>query len=103
MVLTSRPKPGSQAERLALNGNQNIRGWRAFTSVPVQFTEVEIQIGGVTARVHADRGGLVDTLVHVALTPGWHTAVLRAEGTEPVDGEDFRHLPGHQARHRLGH
>ena len=89
VVLTSKPVPGSKAERLALNGNQNFRGWRAFTSVPVQFTEVEIQLGGITTHVHADRGGLVDTVVPVALTPGWHTATLRAEGTEPVEARIF--------------
>ncbi len=89
VVLTSKPVPGSKAERLALNGNQNFRGWRAFTSVPVQFTEVEIQLGGITAHVHADRGGLVDTVVPVALTPGWHTATLQADGTEPVEARIF--------------
>ena len=80
VVLTSKAKPGSPAEQAAQNGNQNVRGWRAFTSVPIQFTEVEIEIGGVTARVHADRGGLVDAVVQVSLAPGWHTAELRAEG-----------------------
>ena len=43
----------------------------------------------MTARVHADRGGLVDTVVQVELTPGWHTAVLRAEGTEPATAKIF--------------
>jgi phosphatidate phosphatase APP1 len=89
VVLTSKPKPGSPAEQAAQNGNQNVRGWRAFTSVPIQFTDVEIEIGGVTARVHADRGGLVDTVVQVSLSPGWHTAELRAEGTEPVKSQIF--------------
>jgi phosphatidate phosphatase APP1 len=89
VVLTSRPNPGSREEHAAKNGNQNIRGWRAFTSVPIQFTEVEVEIGGVTARVHADRGGLVDTIVKVSLTPGWHTAVLRAEGTEPTEARIY--------------
>jgi phosphatidate phosphatase APP1 len=89
VVLTSKPVPGSKAERLAQNGNQNVRGWRAFTSVPVQFTAVEIEIGGITTRVHADRGGLVDTVVPVELTPGWHTALLRADGTPPVETRIF--------------
>ena len=89
VVLTTRLDPGSRAEHAARNGNQNIRGWRAFTSVPIQFAEVEIEIGGVTARVHADRGGIVDTVVQVPLTPGWHTAVLRAEGTEPVEARIY--------------
>ena len=85
VLLTSKPTPGSRAEQAAQNGNQNVRGWRAFTSVPIQFIEVEIEIGGITTRVHADRGGIVDTVVPVSLTPGWHRAVLRAEGTEPAE------------------
>ena len=31
VVLTSKPNPGSRAEQAAQNGNQNIRGWQAFT------------------------------------------------------------------------
>lgn len=85
VLLTSHPAPGSGAERAAQKGNQNVRGWRAFTSMPIKFTEVEIEIGGVVTRVKADRGGLVDTVVEVGLAPGWHKAVLRATGTDPVE------------------
>jgi phosphatidate phosphatase APP1 len=85
VLLTQKPLPGSKAEHQARNGNQNIRGWRAFTGVPLQFTDVEITIGDVVAHVTADRGGLIDTEVDVQLSPGWHTAVLRAEGTEPAE------------------
>ncbi|WP_267276290.1 App1 family protein [Arthrobacter sp. CDRTa11] len=85
VVLTKKPAPGSRAEHAARNGTQNVRGWRAFTSVPVQFTDVEISIGGVVAHARADRGGLIDTVVDVKLAPGWHTAILRAAGTEPVE------------------
>jgi phosphatidate phosphatase APP1 len=94
VVLTTKPAPGSHAEHAAKNGNQNVRGWRAFTSIPLQFTDVEIEIGGVTTRIRADRGGLVDTVVHVSLPPGWHTAVLRAEGTEAVQASIFVIAPG---------
>src|SRR6476661_8265126 len=85
VLLTHKPLPGSKAEHEAKNGNQNIRGWRAFTGVPLQFTDVEITIGDVDTHVTADRGGLIDTEVDVQLSPGWHTAVLRAEGTEPAE------------------
>lgn len=85
VLLAKEPAPGSRAEHAARNGNQNVRGWRAFTSVPVQFTDVEVTIGGVVSHVKADRGGLIDTVVDIQLSPGWHTAVLRAEGTEPVE------------------
>lgn len=89
VVLTSKPIPGSRAEQVAQNGNQNFRGWRAFTSVPIPSTEVDIRIGGVTTKVSADRGGLVDTVIPVALEPGWHDAVLQAKGTDPVTARIF--------------
>lgn len=94
VVLTSKPAPGSRAEHAAKNGNQNIRGWRAFTSIPVPNVEVQIEIGGARTTVRADRGGLVDTDVKVSLSPGWHTAVLHAEGTEPVEASIFVVAPG---------
>ena len=40
VLLTSKPVPGSRAEEAAQNGNQNVRGWRAFTSVPIQFAQL---------------------------------------------------------------
>ncbi|WP_442858309.1 App1 family protein [Arthrobacter sp. SLBN-112] len=85
VLLTQKPLPGSKAEHEARNGNQNVRGWRAFTGVPLQFSDVEITIGDVVTHVTADRGGLIDTEVDVQLSPGWHTAVLRAEGTDPAE------------------
>ncbi|TLM82746.1 DUF2183 domain-containing protein [Pseudarthrobacter sp. NamE2] len=85
VLMTQKPLPGSKAEAEAQNGNQNIRGWRAFTGIPLQFTDVEITIGDVVTHVRSDRGGVIDTEVDVRLSPGWHTAVLRAEGTEPVE------------------
>lgn len=90
VVLRSQPPPAdSQAELLARDGNQNLRGWRAFTSVPIQFADVTIDLGGTSTRVRADRGGLVDATVAVSLTPGWHTAVVRADGTDPVEAKIF--------------
>lgn len=89
VLLASKPAPGSRAERAAQANAQNIRGWRAFTSVPVQYADVDIRIGGVSTRVRADRGGVVDTDIAVELTPGWHTAVLQAVGTEPVEARVY--------------
>jgi phosphatidate phosphatase APP1 len=96
VLLTQKPLPGSKAEHEAKNGNQNIRGWRAFTGVPLQFTDVEIAIGDAVTHVTADRGGLIDTEVDVQLSPGWHTAVLRAEGTEPAEALIHVIAPGVQ-------
>ena len=67
-----------QAARLAAgrrqaaqNGNQNVRGWRAFTSrTRAVHGGGDRRSAGVTARVQADRGGLVDTVVDVELHPG---------------------------------
>jgi phosphatidate phosphatase APP1 len=89
VVLASKPVPGSRAEHAAMNGNQNIRGWRAFTSVPIPGSEVEIEIGGTVTKVRADRGGLVDIDVEVSLSPGWHTAVLRSQDAEPAEAKIF--------------
>lgn len=89
VVLASKPVPGSRAEHAAKNGNENVRGWRAFTSVPIPRSEVEIEIGGTVTKVTADRGGLIDIDVRVSLEPGWHTAVLRSVGTEPAEARIF--------------
>jgi phosphatidate phosphatase APP1 len=89
VVLASKPVPGSRADHAAKNGTQNVRGWRAFTSVPIAGSTVEIHVGGTVTKVRTDRGGLVDIDIQVSLAPGWHTAVLRAEGTEPAEASIF--------------
>jgi phosphatidate phosphatase APP1 len=89
VVLASKPVPGSRADHAAKNGTQNVRGWRAFTSVPIAGSTVEIHVGGTVTKVRTDRGGLVDIDIQVSLSPGWHTAVLRAEGTEPAEASIF--------------
>ncbi len=85
VLLTSKPLPGARTDRAKLSRAQNVRGWRSFTSVPLQYVDVEIEIGDTVTHVRADRGGLVDTVIAVHLPPGANTAVLRAEGTEPVE------------------
>jgi phosphatidate phosphatase APP1 len=47
------------------------RGWRSFTSVPVENAEVVVTIGGQTSTVTADRSGIVDAVVPADLEPGW--------------------------------
>ena len=67
-----------------------IRGWRSFTSVPVNDVTVTIEINGFSHRVQADRGGVVDTVIAVSLTPGWHTAQLHTDDTAaPVEAPIF--------------
>ncbi|PYI64198.1 ACP synthase [Arthrobacter livingstonensis] len=77
VVLTSEPA--------AARGK--VRGWRAFTSVPVRHSEVEVEIGGVIHPVRADDGGLVDVVLQVHLAPGWHPVVLRSPGTAPAQAQ----------------
>lgn len=67
----------------------HVRGWRSFTSVPIDDVTVEAVIDGVTHRVNADRGGVVDARIEVDLAPGWHTIVLRTEGSLDVEAPVF--------------
>ena len=60
------------------------RGWRNFTKVPVEDAEVEVRVGDHTAVVTADNSGIVDAVVPVELSPGWHEIALSAEGSPPV-------------------
>ncbi len=60
------------------------RGWRNFTKVPVEDAQVEVRVGEHTAVVAADDSGIVDAVVPVALSPGWHEIGLSAEGSPPV-------------------
>lgn len=61
-----------------------VRGWRAFMSVPVRSSQVEVEIAGEVHRVQADAGGLVDVVLTCSLPPGWHTITLRSSGATPA-------------------
>ena len=82
-VLLTKPTAGSYPRY------KKIRGWRSFTSVPVTDISVTIGIGEIEQRVDADRGGVVDTVLEVDLTPGWHTITLRTDETEMVEARVF--------------
>lgn len=67
-----------------------IRGWRSFTSVHVPHYPVQVLIDGTpVTKVASDRGGVIDHVVRVKLTPGWHTITLQAEGAERSDAPVF--------------
>jgi len=68
---------------------EGVRGWRSFTSVPVDDVEVTIAAGGVTHTVTADRGGVVDSIVPIDLEPGWRTIRISAGGSLAVDADVF--------------
>jgi phosphatidate phosphatase APP1 len=65
------------------------RGWRSFTSVPVEKAEVRVDVEGTSHLVTADRSGIIDAVVDVELTPGWHTIGLSAEGSAVVEAQMF--------------
>lgn len=71
------------SKRTATSGR--MRGWRAFTSVPVPDTDVEVEIDGVVHAVRADAGGLVDAVLEASLEPGWHTVFLRSQVAAPAE------------------
>lgn len=62
-----------------------VRGWQAFTTVPVRHSRLKVQIGDVIHPVRADAGGLVDVVLDSSLAPGWHTVVLRSPDTAPAE------------------
>lgn len=66
------------------NTTGTVRGWRAFMSVPVRSSTVEVEVDGVTHLVQADAGGLVDVVLECSLKPGWHTIALRSAGAAEV-------------------
>jgi phosphatidate phosphatase APP1 len=72
-VLLTKPAQANSASRAVGRG---IRGWRSFTSVPVNEVAVTIIAGGVEHRVMADRGGVVDTRVEIDLPAGWNSIEL---------------------------
>jgi len=85
-VLLSKPIAADEpSKRRRRRREQGIRGWRSFTSVPVGDVPVIIEIGDERIEVLADRGGVVDTKIPVALTPGWHRVTLRTEESETVE------------------
>ncbi len=85
-VLLSRPIAADEpSKRRRRRREQGIRGWRSFTSVPVGDVPVVIEVAGERIEVLADRGGVVDTRIPVALAPGWHQATLQTQGSEAVE------------------
>jgi phosphatidate phosphatase APP1 len=84
VVLARDPRPGSRASRLYRRREESVRGWRSFTSVPLGDVPVVAEIDGVEHVLHPDRGGIIDEVVPVDLTPGRHEVVLRPHGSDSV-------------------
>lgn len=86
VLLAKPPRADKEAKR---KRDSSIRGWRSFTSVPVNDVVVTITVDGSEHRVQADRGGVIDEVVNVELEPGWHTVTLATEGAEPTQAPLF--------------
>ena len=75
--------PDERSKRRRRRGEQGIRGWRSFTSVPIGDVPVVIEIGGARIEVLADRGGRRrhphpgDPLPRLARGPTPHRAARR--------------------------
>ncbi len=48
---------------------------------------VHASINGHTTSLTADRGGVIDDVIAVVLTPGWHTISLTTADSEPVEAQ----------------
>ena len=77
VVLTRRSKAAKRLEKT--------RGWRSFTTSPVNHARVQIQIGDQVHETFTDRSGYVDTRVKGDLEPGGGSVRLSSEGADPVE------------------
>lgn len=98
VLLTKPEKPGGSRRKKAKVAARDagIRGWRSFTSVPVNDVTVTIEIDGQEHQVQADRGGVVDTVVRARMEPGRRVIRLHTENSDPVDAPIFVVAPGVQ-------
>jgi phosphatidate phosphatase APP1 len=66
-----------------------IRGWRSFFSIPVDDVAITVTAGDKSFELTADRGGVIDARIEVALDPGWHEITLTAADINPVTSNIF--------------
>lgn len=78
-------RPG-QAQRALY---ENMRGWRTFTSIPLNHVDVTVSSGGESHTVTADRGGVVDAVVPISLASGWQEVTVHVPGADPVQAPVF--------------
>jgi len=79
----------SKAEQRPQVEPAGARGWRSFTSIPVENAEVVVTAGDRTSTVTADSSGIVDAVVECNLAPGWQRIELTVEGSTPVHADVF--------------
>lgn len=85
VLLTRNPRPGSRAAKKMQKRSESVRGWRSFTSVPINEVSVTIAINGYETTVTADRGGVVDVQLPMKLSAGEHVVHIHAEGSEVAE------------------
>jgi phosphatidate phosphatase APP1 len=78
-----------RAKKSSSGSVRKVRGWRSFTGVPVAGAIVEVSVAGQVFQVEADRGGVIDQVIPVGLSPGWHTLSLKTETSEAVSCQIF--------------
>lgn len=77
-------------KRRSENGDRaSVRGWRSFIGIPVSFAKVSVHIGETVHEVVADRGGVIDSVVHADLPSGWQTFSLSVEGGAKIEATAF--------------
>jgi phosphatidate phosphatase APP1 len=64
---------------------EKVRGWRSFTTSPVNHAVVTVQVGDQTHETRTDRSGYIDCRVKGELPPGWATVTLSTDGAESVE------------------
>ncbi len=70
--------PGPEAEL--------VRGWRRFTTIPLEGVPVEVEVGGVRASVRTGPGGYVDHVLAADVTGGWHDVTMTSGHSEVATG-----------------
>lgn len=66
---------------------QRARGWRSFTSVHVADCTVRVIVDGEdVGEITSDRGGVIDLVLPVSLTPGWHKIRLSTDHNDGSEG-----------------
>ena len=73
----------------ASDPSRRVRGWRSFTSVHAAYAEVTVTSGTDWEALRADRGGVLDAHVKLALPAGWNTVRLRVDGGQAVEAPIF--------------
>lgn len=90
-ILYLKPKTETdESQRADVVQVSKVRGWKTFTSVAGPFVEVQVHIDGQhVGSAKSDRGGVVDAVIDVELTPGWHTVSLKIDDSAPSETPVF--------------